>query len=199
VDAQAFLGLVEQVDGELPNIEWYQFGQDGQIQERALFTEPLADARPPTQIWIATFVPPGFPLLFAATIAFAEDGAGPIEEILKQTTEFPGETAMVAALVLLQGIVGVVLAIWGSRQRQLGKNTTWCWLLIGFLLGPVGALTLLAVYPRILREECGHCRKPTDRGHSTCESCCRPLDRFKSTGIEILDTQSSVARVAVAN
>jgi hypothetical protein len=196
----AYLGLAQSGHPNERRILWARFDASGQIAAQQQFTEntspDYAENTSSDAISgesVAAVMPPAVFVLGAGFAVISMDDA--IESLWESdwksdwesAKEDPAETARAILLYLLQPIVGMALAIWAARRRRLGKRETWIGIAWGFLMGPAGSLSILAVYPRIVRERCTSCRKPTRIDLDRCEHCGHSADDVPRIGIEIFD------------
>ncbi len=190
-----YLGLAQSGDPSERRITWARFDGSGRIAAQQEYTENTGSDLASTNDVFTASIPPG--LLGAAIIigiAMTDDAS--IAKAWKKGWEYlqkdPARAARDALLALLPGIVGVPLAIWAARRR-LEKGRTWLCIAWGFLMGPAGSLSILAVYPRIVREECVSCRQPTRIDLDRCEHCGHCADDVPRLGIEIFDRDQPAA------
>ena len=180
----AYLGLAQSGEPNERRIIWARFDANGQIAAQREYTENLGSDIVYAEPISTAFIPPGaWAILFSVVLIAADDDL--IESTWEDTKEDPAETARTALLFLLQPIVGVPLAIWATRRRRLDKRQTWLCIAWGFLLGPAGSLSILAVYPRIARDGCVSCQQATRIDLDHCEHCGHPAEDVPKIGIEI--------------
>ena len=130
-----------------------------------------------------TYWQPGEPAMVEGCDSNLPDDAW--EKVWEDAQEDPARTAWAVLRYLLPGIVGVPLAIWAARRRRLDKGQTRLCIAWGFVMGPAGSLSVLAVYPRIARDRCTSCQQPTRIDLNHCEHCSHPADGLPKIGIEI--------------
>lgn len=136
---------------------------------------------------MAAFVPAGVYVLAGAVNLVVQGDASWVREAAESARDDP--TGIVTALVLLalQSLAGAIVAVWAIERRRLDRRTRRRWILVGLLFGPAAALAVLAIYPRILRDACPSCGKPTRVDMCQCQECGSSLDEARRTGIEIFD------------
>jgi hypothetical protein len=188
----AYLGLAQCGDSSERRILWARFDVNGQIAAQQQYTENTIPDNVFGESVLYAYVPPGvWALVTSIALITTEDCSIPEtweeawEGAWKAGKEDPAGAARAALLFLLQPIVAVPLAIWAARRRRLGKRQTWLCLVWGFLLGPAGSFSVLAVYPRITRDRCIACQRPTRIDLDYCEHCSHPADDVPRIGIEI--------------
>ncbi len=185
-----YLGLAQSGDPSERRIALARFDGSGRIAAQQEYTENTGSDLASTNDVFTASIPPG--LLGAAIIigiAMTDDHsiAKAWKKAWAEAKEAPSRTAGAVLLYLCSGIVGLLLSIWAARRRRLSKGQTWLCIAWGFLMGPAGSLSVLAVYPRIVREECVSCRQPTRIDLESCEHCGHSADDVPRIGIEILD------------
>jgi len=181
-----YLGLAQRGRLREGRMIWARFDADGQIAAQQEYTENFGpDVVYGESIYIATFPPGVWTVVFSSVLVTTDDF--PIETMWKNAKEDVAGTARAVLLFLLQPIVGVPLAIWAARRRRLDKRRTWFCIVWGFLLGPAGSLSILAVYPRIARDRCVACQQATRIDLDHCEHCDHPAADVPRIGIEIFD------------
>ncbi len=185
-----YLGLAQSGDPSERRIVWARFDGSGRIAAQQEYTENTgSDVASNSDVFIAS-VPPG---LWGAAIiigiAMTDDYsiAKAWKEAWAKAKEDPSRTAATVLHYLCSAVVGVPLSIWAARRRRLGKGQTWLCIAWGFLMGPAGSLSILAVYPQIIREECVSCRQPTRIDLDRCEHCGHCADDVPRLGIEVFD------------
>jgi len=184
-----FLGLAQSSNPHERHIVWARFDANGQIVAQQEYIENTGpDFVYSSESTFFAFVPPGvWAVVFSTALIAVDDDL--VESVWENAWESakkdPARTAWGVLLYLLAGIVGVALAIWAARRRRLDKRQTWLSIAWGFLLGPAGSLSILAVYPRIARDRCVSCRQPTRIDLDRCEHCGHPADDVPRIGIEI--------------
>ncbi len=185
----AYLGLARSGKPSERRILWARFDADGKIAAQQEYNEntesgfdhnvPMSFVFNTPGVWAAVMIG------FVASDGYSAEMAW--EKACEYVREDPAKAAREVLLFLLPAIVGVALAIWAARRRRLDKRQTWLGIAWGFLMGPAGSLSILAVYPRITRERCTSCRKPTRIDLDQCEHCGHQLDDMPRIGIEIFD------------
>jgi hypothetical protein len=192
----AYLGLAQSGHSSERRILWARFDASGQIAAQQQYIENTSPGDVHGHSVVVAFVPPGVWAL-SASIALIEADDYSIERVWekawKAAKEDPARTARAVLLFLLQPIVGVPLAIWAARRRRLDKRRTWLCIAWGFLLGLAGSLSILAVYPRIARDRCISCQRPTRIDLDHCEHCSHPADDVPRIGIEIFGRDTRAA------
>jgi len=184
----AYLGLAQSGDPSERQILWARFDANGQISAQREYVENTGSDLVHRESAYFAFVPPGvWALVFSTALIAADDDVVELvwENAWEGAREDPARTAWAAMLYLLPGVVGAALAIWAARRRRLDKRQTRLSIAWGFLLGPAGSLSVLAVYPRIARDRCVSCRQPTRIDLDHCEHCSHPADDVPKIGIEI--------------
>jgi hypothetical protein len=188
--SSTYLGLAQSGDPSERRIVWARFDASGRIAAQQEYTENTRSAITSDGLTFSAIVPPGVWPIFFGTLLVTTD-ADRIEEAWEkacaEAKEAPARTAGAVLLYLCPAIVGVLLSIWAARRRRLGRRQTRLGVAWGFLMGPAGGLSILAVYPRIVRERCISCRQPTRIDSENCEHCGHPADELPRTGIEIFD------------
>jgi hypothetical protein len=186
----AYLGLAQSGDPNKRRIVWARFDASGRIAAQQEYIENTGSAITSDGLAFSAIVPPGvWAIVFSTVLVSAHDPRidDAWEKAWEEAREDPLKTAGAVLLYLLPGIVGMPLAMWAARRRRLDRRQTWLWIAGGFLMGPAGSLSILAVYPRIVREGCISCLKPTRIDVELCEHCGHRLDDVPRLGIEIFD------------
>jgi len=180
----AYLGLAQSGEPNERRIIWARFDANGQIAAQQEYTENVGSDIVYAEPISTAFIPPGvWAVGFSIVLIAADDDS--IESAWEDAKEDPARIARTVLLFLLQPIVGVPLAIWAARRRRLDKRQTWLCITWGFLLGPAGSLSVLAVYPRIARDRCVSCQQATRIDLDHCEHCGHPAEDVPRIGIEI--------------
>jgi len=192
----AYLGLAQSGYPTERRILWARFDAHGQIaaQQQYIVNTSSDNLYGGTALYAS--MPPGVWALATSIGLIATDDfsiAKAWGETWKFAKEDPARVALGALLFLLQPIVGVPLAIWAARRRRLDKRQTWLCIAWGFLLGPAGSLSVLAVYPRITRGRCISCQHLTRIDLDHCEHCRHPADELPKIGIEIFGRDTLAA------
>lgn len=102
----------------------------------------------------------------------------------------PDRTWQIAMLLtMIHALFGSVLAWVTCRRRDLSRNTTAGWTVLGALFGVGTGLAVLASYPRPTWALCGRCVKPArvDSDRCLCGAFWEPPPTI---GIEILESDS---------
>jgi hypothetical protein len=192
----AYLGLAQSGTPDEQRILWARFDASGQIEAQQEYSENTGSGIVHHESVSTAFIPPGVWALVLGTMPIATDKDW-FEALWKNAwenaQEDPAGTAWAALLYLLPGIVGVPLAIWAARRRRLEKGQTRLCIAWGFLMGPAGSLSVLAVYPRIARDRCTSCQQPTRIDLDHCEHCGHPADDVPRLGIEIIGRNTLAA------
>ncbi len=173
-------------------IGWMRFDADGQINEQADYDNSSDNNAVEPGNGAAAFIPPGTFLIGAVIMAIENERGLELKQAWDNAKENPRNTASFVGYCSLQPLIGIPLALWAARRRRLDKRQVACWLLWAFFYGPFGALAVLAVYPRIEREPCPACRRPTRIDLTSCEHCQHSIDDVVLTGIEIFDRDRKV-------
>ena len=184
----AYLGLAQSGAQSERRILWARFNADGQIAAQQEYIENTGSGLVSDGLAFFASVPPGvWALVFSTVLVTAHDARidDAWEKVWEHAQEDPARTAWAVLRYLLPGIVGVPLAIWAARRRRLDKGQTRLCIAWGFVMGPAGSLSVLAVYPRIARDRCTSCQQPTRIDLDHCEHCSHPADELPKIGIEI--------------
>lgn len=185
----AFLALAQSGYPSEGHILWARFNANGQIDDQQEYVEKTGVNVTHVESASSGLVPPGVWATFMIAVAASDDYS--IEKAWgkawERANKDPAKATRQVLLFLLPAIVGVPLAIWAARRRRLDKRQTWLSIALGFLLGPAGSLSILAVYPRTVRERCLSCQKPTRIDLEQCEHCGHSADDVPRIGIEIFD------------
>jgi hypothetical protein len=190
-----FLALAQSGAPSECHILWTRFDANGQIDAQQEYVENTGVHATHVESTASGLVPPGVWATFMIAVAASDDFS--IEKAWGKAwghaKEDPAKAARTILLFLLPSIVGVPLALLAARRRRLDKRQTWLGIAWGFLMGPAGSLSILAVYPRIVRERCTSCRKPTRIDREQCEHCGHSADDVPRIGIEIFDRDTAAA------
>jgi hypothetical protein len=186
----AYLGLAQSGYLSKRRINWARFDAQGQIAAQQRYIEDIRPDIADAESVVAAFIPLGVwaPVTICTLIATDDDSLEfEWEDAWEAAKEDPARTAQAVLVLLLQSIAGVPLAMWAARRRRLDKRPAWLCIAWGFLLGPAGSLSVLAVYPRIARDRCVSCQQPTRIDLDHCEHCGQPAGEVARLGIEIFD------------
>lgn len=186
----AYLGLAQSGIPDEQRILWARFDASGKIEAQQEYSENTGSGIVHYESVSGAFIPPGVWALVFGTMPIAADEdwfKALCKNAWENAQEDPAGTVWAALPYLLPGIVGMLLAIWAARRRRLDRRQTRLCIAGGFLMGPAGSLSVLAVYPRIVRERCISCRRLTRIDLENCQHCGHPADELPRIGIEILD------------
>lgn len=100
---------------------------------------------------------------------------------------------------IFTALLGLAVAIAVARRRGLSSRQIGWWSLAGVLLGPVGALAILTVYPPINRHACSACGKMTRVDDSNCVHCGIEESELPRRGIEIFEGDQNSRRDVLVN
>ncbi len=95
---------------------------------------------------------------------------------------------LLASAVVWAAIVYVI-----TRRYSFSKRQAFWWMLGGFLLGPAGVLTMLALREWPVHVGCASCGRKRLVDRERCEYCGTPFPPMPPTGIEIFDEPEAVA------
>ena len=193
----SYIGLIHGGDGNVDPFVWFRFEPDGQVVERQSYVEDLTRHTVQSGSEVVAALPPV--VILAVVAAIQATDADLLQRAWHFAQEEPAKTAYAHVLAAMQPTLGILLAIWAARRRRLDRQQTRAWIWWAFFCGPCSSLSLLAVYPRIVREPCPACQNATRIDHARCEHCDISLDETRRTGIEIFDRhESTTARTGVA-
>ena len=189
VNDGAYLGLAQSGKPSERRFLWARFDADGDIAAKQEYIENTESDLAQGESMSFVFTTPGVWATFMIGLVASDDysTAKAWEKACEYVREDPAEAVREILLFLLPAIVGVILSIWAARRRQVDKGQTWLAVALGFLMGPAGSLSVLAVYPRIVRERCISCQKPTRIDLDWCEHCGHSANDVPRIGIEIFD------------
>ncbi len=192
----AYLGLAQNGPQEECHIVWARVDANGRIAAQQEYIENTGAVRAFDGLFFSASVPPAvWAIVFSGFLVTSHDPRldDAWDKAWEEAREHPLKTTGALLLYLLPGIVGVPLAMWAARRRRLNKRQTRLCLAWGFLMGPAGSLSILAVYPRIVRERCISCQRPTRIDLQQCEHCGHRLDDMPRIGIEIFGRDTLAA------
>ncbi|MCA9137831.1 MAG: hypothetical protein KDB00_13760, partial [Planctomycetales bacterium] len=161
-----------------------ELGVDGEPVSETVYRESLGLRRSDESSYaVAAIVPVGlFGIAAAVDWAFSER-PDLIDNIWETIRTEPSEVFWGIVTALL----GIAVAIAVSKRRGLSKHHTCWWTLAGAVFGPVGALAILSVYPRINRQTCAACGKSTRVDQPICSHCGIEENDLPRRGIEIFE------------
>jgi len=169
----------------LTDVPVFRFAMDGVVREKTVYREfvgmePEAGSSPS----VAAFVPPVcFGFAIAVDALFFSSERTLARQILAAVRTRP--THLVWAI--LHALLGICVAFFAARHREIGIRRMVWWCIAGGLFGPVGALAILSVYPRINRQPCAACGKNTRVDQAVCNHCGIEEGELPRRGIEIFD------------
>ncbi len=166
---------------------WYRFDSTGKVLEERTYSEALYSRGETHDNALAAIIPPG---IFGSVICFESLTSNPptlVLAIINTIRNEPLEDLSFALLMAAQSFVGIMLAVWTVRRRNVSQGIRKRWYIAAALFGPMAALAILTVYPRIATERCSNCHTLTPVTSSKCQHCDESLDEATRTGIEVFD------------
>ncbi len=137
-------------------------------------TLPLPHTQNSDEKYIAWMIPPGLMLtVLAGMVAY--------------TSSMPPVGWMFFAIPM-HSFMAAAMAFWLGRRFELPAPRRWAWAIGSAVLGLGGALAMLAIYRKPIRESCSHCHQLSRVDRDKCQNCGQIWEAPPSEGIEILDS-----------
>ncbi len=166
---------------------WYRFDAAGKILEEHAYNELLFQNVQVNDINLAAVIPPGIFGLVVCIDSLTSNPPTVIPAIINTIRNEPLEALSFVLLVAVQSFIGVLLAVWAVRRRNVSQAIRKRLYIAAALFGPMAALGILTVYPRIAMELCSSCHALTPVTSNKCHHCHESLDEAPRTGIEVFD------------
>lgn len=142
-----------------------------------------------TTLVMAAVMKPPAPALSAPLITYLTAGKRQHKSLAEVAFVPSSSLPWTIALFVLQGIVAMVLTMIVARRRALSNRATLVWCALALGLGWAVPLTVLAYYPRIVRDVCSHCSKSRRVDLALCEHCQGTWERPQRQGVEIIERE----------
>ncbi len=159
------------------------------------FVSPQSQPEGIDAIASAAVVPIGTLFVFVVSSVVAQIMAGrpPLTQL---------EASLPSADLMWVMIVVAVVAMlalaactyWLCQRRGLGRGTTVMWSIASLFLGLATPLAVVAIYPKLVYEECPSCQRPRRIDRDKCPGCYAAWSSAPPVGIELLEGQALASR-----
>ncbi len=108
-------------------------------------------------------------------------------------SDHPGVWAYAAFILIVGAVLWALLAFGITRRYLITRRQTWGWAVAGFVLGPVGVITLLILRDWPARVTCASCGRMRVVDQDRCGHCGAAFPPSAPTGRELFDGHMSEA------